>query len=170
MKQAEKRTVCKIKYILVMLTVLLFMGNHFAIAQTAPDNQIAIQSAASFTGAKADKKHYYAIYQLNTDDPKTINAALRNISNALEDPRLKGKLTVELVAFSGGWQVFSKDNNYGEKLLELKKKGVILAQCHNTLMERHIPASQLLPYVSIVPSGNGELIIRQAQGWSVVKP
>jgi intracellular sulfur oxidation DsrE/DsrF family protein len=107
---------------------------------------------------------------LNTDDPKIIGATLRNISTALEDPRLKGKLTVELVAFSGGWEVFNKDNQYGEKLLELKRKGVILSQCHNTLVERHIQTSQLLPYVSIVPSGNGELIIRQAQGWSIVKP
>ncbi|HEX5552336.1 MAG TPA: DsrE family protein [Chitinophagaceae bacterium] len=170
MKQVKNRTALVIGHTLGMLIVLLFLGNHFAIAQTTPGAQAAVQSAASFTGAKATKRHYDAVYQLNTDDPKIIGATLRNISNALGDPRLKGKLTVELVAFSGGWEVFNKDNQYGEKLLELKRKGVILSQCHNTLVERHIQTSQLLPYVSIVPSGNGELIIRQAQGWSIVKP
>ncbi len=88
----------------------------------------------------------------------------------MNDPRLKRKLEVELVAFSGGWEVFNKDNSYGEKLLELKKKGVILAQCENTLEERKIPKSQILPFVSFVPSGNGELIIRESQGWAIVKP
>ena len=29
---------------------------------------------------------------------------------------------------------------------------------------------ELLPLISYVPSGNGELIIRQAQGWSLVHP
>jgi hypothetical protein len=28
----------------------------------------------------------------------------------------------------------------------------------------------LFPFVAIIPSGNGELIIRQAQGWSLVHP
>ena len=170
MKLSTKKTGNTIKPALGVLIILLFMGNHFVSAQTVSNEQTAIQSATSFTGAKATKRHYNAVYQLNTDDPKIINATLRNISNALEDPRLKGKLTVELVAFSGGWEVFNKENDYGEKLLALKNKGVILSQCHNTLMERHISTSQLLPYVSIIPSGNGELIIRQAQGWSIVKP
>lgn len=166
----KKITTGKTRHIPLAAIVLLFilpLGGH---AQTTHNDQAAIESARSFTGATAGKKHYYAIYQLNTDDVKIIEATLRNINNALEDPRLKGKLTVELVAFSGGWQVFNKDNDYGEKLLGLKKKGVILAQCHNTLEERHIPTSQILPYVSIVPSGNGELIIRQEEGWAIVKP
>jgi intracellular sulfur oxidation DsrE/DsrF family protein len=28
----------------------------------------------------------------------------------------------------------------------------------------------LYDFIAIVPSGNGELIIRQADGWSVIKP
>ncbi len=166
----KKHSMNRIGIFLITLTFCMFSISFSGNAQTGKERKAAIQSAQSFTGAKAKKKKYKAVYQLNTDDPKVIKGALRNISNALEDPRLKGKLTIELVAYSGGWEVFNKDNEYGKKLLELKKKGVILAQCHNTLKERHIPASQLLPFVSIVPSGNGELIIRQAQGWAIVKP
>ncbi len=161
------------KIILTSLLLPLMLFNlQSALAQTQKtrENMEEIKSANSFTGAKAVKKHYYAIYQLNTDNPGTIQATLRNINNAMNDPRLKRKLEVELVAFSGGWEVFNKDNSYGEKLLELKKKGVILAQCENTLEERKIPKSQILPFVSFVPSGNGELIIRESQGWAIVKP
>ena len=41
------------------------------------------------------------VYQLEKDDPKLISKTLHNMRNALEDPRLKGKLEMELVAFSG---------------------------------------------------------------------
>jgi len=54
--------------------------------------------------------------------PKKIKGTLRNIDNALEDPRLKGKLEVELVAFGDGVTVFEKANPYQEALLALQKK------------------------------------------------
>ena len=41
------------------------------------------------------------LYQLESDDPKLISNTLHNMRNALKDPRLKGKLEIELVAFSG---------------------------------------------------------------------
>jgi len=47
---------------------------------------------------------------------------------------------------------------------------VVVAQCNNTLKQRKITRDQLYDFIGIVPSGNGELIIRQAEGWSVIKP
>ncbi|MFC7670851.1 DsrE family protein [Hymenobacter humi] len=108
--------------------------------------------------------------RLDSDDPKLIQQTLRNIGNALEDSRLKGKLTVELIAFGGGTTLYRKDQPYEAQLTALKQKGVILAQCLNTLKERKMSKDELLPLISYVPSGNGELIIRQAQGWSLVHP
>ena len=88
----------------------------------------------------------------------------------MNDSRLKGKLTVGLIAYAGGTNIYFKGNEFGKQLKELHDKGVILAQCNNTLHERHISLDKLYPFISVVPSGNGELIIRQAEGWSVVKP
>lgn len=123
-----------------------------------------------FHGAQATQSHYNAIYQLDTSNKAVMGKTLRNIKNVLNDPRLKGKLTIELIAYAGGTNIYFKGNGFGKQLKELKDKGVILAQCHNTLEERHLSLSQLYPFISVVPSGNGELIIRQAQGWAVVKP
>ncbi len=123
-----------------------------------------------FHGAQTKNKSYKAVYQLNTDEDKKIVATLKNISNALEDPRLKGKLQVELVVHGGGVVAFKKDSPYTTQLLELQKKGVILAQCENTLRERNIPKTDLLDFISFVPSGNGELIIRQDEGWAIIHP
>lgn len=128
------------------------------------------QEKAGFTGAKATMKHYKALYVLNSGEEKKINGTLRNIKNALEDPRLKGKLELELIVFGDGVAVYQKNSNYEAALKLLQSKGVILAQCENTLKERKIDKSELFDFISFVPSGNGEIIIRQQQGWAVVHP
>jgi hypothetical protein len=89
-----------------------------------------------FKGAVPTLDEYNALYVLNTSDPKQVKGTLRNIANVLGDPRLKGKLHVELVAFSDGVEVFKKDGPYQETLEALLAKGVILAQCENTIRAR----------------------------------
>lgn len=134
-------------------------------AQTA-----ALDKNKAFTGAVAKQKAYHAIYQLDSNDPKVIEKAIRNLNNALTDPRLSGKVEIELIAFAGGTEAYMKGSKYEEDLKALVEKGVIVAQCNNTLKERKINRDQLYDFIAVVPSGNGELILRQAEGWSVVKP
>ncbi|MBC6992099.1 MULTISPECIES: DsrE family protein [unclassified Hymenobacter] len=135
-----------------------------------PPNAAFAAKAASFAGAPATQKHYRAVYQLDSSEPKLINQTLHNMKNALEDPRLKGKLELELVVFSGGTVVFKKDQPYEADVLALQQAGVILAQCANSLKAYKLTKDDMLPYISIVPTGNGELIIRQAEGWVLVHP
>ncbi|GAC1310132.1 MAG: hypothetical protein NVSMB24_26770 [Mucilaginibacter sp.] len=133
-------------------------------------NVSAQSNPAELNGAVATQSHYKALYYLDDADPKKIKGTLRNIDNALEDVRLKGKVEIELVAFSDGIAVYDKSGPYEAALLALQKKGVILAQCNNTVMERHIDKATLFPFISYVPSGNGEIIIRQAEGWATIHP
>ncbi|QHS55632.1 hypothetical protein GWR56_08790 [Mucilaginibacter sp. 14171R-50] len=128
------------------------------------------QTDTTFTGAKATLKSYNALYIINSNDDKRIRGTLRNMANALQDPRLAGKLHLELIAFGDGVAVYMKNNAYEPLLLALKAKGVILAQCNNTLKERKIDKAELFPFISFVPSGNGEIILRQYEGWAVVHP
>lgn len=123
-----------------------------------------------FEGAVAGLENYNAIYQLDTGDEKIVDKAFRNIENALEDPRLKGKLKIELVTFSGGTNVMLKGNPYEARLRSLLQKGVIIVQCNNSMVELGLKRDQLYPFIGLVPSGTGELIIRSAQGWAVIKP
>jgi intracellular sulfur oxidation DsrE/DsrF family protein len=150
------------KYILI-LAALAFLS----FVKTAGAQQT---DPAAFTGAKAKLKHYDALYILNSNDDKKIKGTLRNIDNALEDPRLKGKLHVELIVFGDGVAVYMKSGAYEQALKDLQAKGVVLAQCSNTIKERKIDKNDLFPFISYVPSGNGEIIIRQYEGWAVVHP
>lgn len=123
-----------------------------------------------FNGAEATFSSYKALFVLNEGDEKKIKGTLRNIKNSLEDPRLKGKLEIELIAFSDGVSVYAKAGQFEETLKALQAKGVILAQCENTIRERKIDKNTLFPFISYVPSGVGEIIIRQQQGWAIVHP
>jgi intracellular sulfur oxidation DsrE/DsrF family protein len=152
------------------LALMVFCFLAIAEAVSAQTNDKLLENNRAFTGAKATKKSYHAIYQLDVNDPKRIEKTLRNILNALNDPRLKGKLQVELVAFSAGTDAYMKGGKFEEDLKALVERGVIVAQCNNTLQERKISRDQIYDFIGIVPSGNGELILRQAEGWAIVKP
>jgi intracellular sulfur oxidation DsrE/DsrF family protein len=153
----------KLSFLLPVFTLLVTVV-------TAQTTDGLLEKNRAFTGATATHKTYHAIYQLDNGDAKIIGKAIRNINNALNDPRLKGKIQIELIAFSGGTDAYLKGSKYEEDLKALVEKGVIVAQCNNTLVERNISKDQLYDFIGIVPSGNGELIIRQAEGWAVIKP
>lgn len=136
-------------------------------------NLLAQQKPATtkpYTGAVATKKIYRAVYELNSEDDKKITSTLKNIKNALEDPRLVGKLKVELVVHGGAVIVYKKDSSYEQQLLELLQKGVLLVQCENSIRQRNIKKEELFSFVSYVPTANAELIILQDQGWAIVHP
>ena len=128
-------------------------------------------SQETFKGAESSSSiNYKVLFILNDGDDKKIKSVIRNVNNAMSDPRFDGKLQVELLAFSDGVELFKKENKYESLLLDLKKKGVLLAQCENTLEERTILKEALVSFISFVPSGVGEVVIRQQQGWSSVHP
>ncbi|QNK64980.1 DsrE family protein [Pedobacter sp. PAMC26386] len=149
------------KTILICSLLLMMAGATTSFAQTKPQE---------FTGAKATLKNYKALYVLNSGDEKKMTSTLRNMKNALEDPRLKGKLELELIVFGDGVAVYNKNGVFEKTLRDLQARGVLLAQCENTIKERHIEKSALYDFISYVPSGNGEIIIREYQGWAVVHP
>lgn len=152
------------------IPVLILLGTMFCTVANGQNDSQLLNRNKAFTSAEASQEMYHAIYQLDSNDPKIIEKAIRNIKNALDDPRLKGKLQIELIAFSGGTDAYLKSSKYEDDLKSLINKGVIIAQCENTLRERHIAKEDIFDFVALVPTGNGELIIREAEGWAIIKP
>ena len=126
--------------------------------------------ASGFAGARATRDHYGAIFQIDSGGQGAIKKTLNNIENLLGDPRLKGKVRVELIANAKGFAIYVKNNGFEQKLLHLQKQGVILAQCANTLRELHVDRKDLYPFISIVPSGMGEITLRESEGWAYIHP
>lgn len=121
--------------------------------------------------AKSNPHHEYgAIFQLDSGGDHAIKKTLNNIENLLGDPRVKGHIHVELLANSKGYDVYVKNNGFEKKLEHLKKEGVILAQCANTLRELHIDRKDLYSFITMVPSGVGEITLRESNGWAYIHP
>lgn len=153
---------------IILICSIILLSTSLKAQSNNMENKL--KENAQFTGAVAHNKHYKAIYQLDSNNPDIIKKAFRNIKNVLNDPRLEGKIEVELITFSGGTEVMLKDSGYEDALKELIAKGVRVAQCTNSLHERNLKKEQLFDFIGYVPSGNGELVIRASEGWVIVKP
>ncbi len=144
----------------------------FTFCATLPlfAQQLKEQQNKEFTGANPKLSKYKVLYVLSSNDEKHVTHLLKNMRNALSDPRLKGKLELELVVFGEGFSVYNKTGPYEAQLKELKELGVILAQCQNSITARNIDKATLFPFISYVPSAQGEIIIRAADKWVVIQP
>jgi hypothetical protein len=150
----------KIMKLLLISAFVFFTTNSFSQTKATP----------SFHGAEANLKSYKALFILDESDPRKMQMILHNIKNSLDDPRLEGKLKVELIAFGNGVELYKKNNHMDTMLLPLFKRGVIFAECENTMRMKKISRNELWSFVSYVPSGNGEIIIRESQGWVGLHP
>ena len=112
---------------------------------------------------------YRVVFHLDEADGKKQEAVLRNINNLLNDLGPQ-QTKVELVAHGPGLDLLTNQTGLGERVQQLLGRGVIMAACHNTLQERNIPAERLLPGVTIIPSGIGEIVRREQEGWCYVRP
>lgn len=126
--------------------------------------------AADLAPAQATKSQYKVIFHVDSESKPVMMKTLNNIRNLYEDPRLKGKLQVELIANSKGYMIYKKGNGLEDSLKSLQEKGLILAECNNTLNELKVDRASLYPFIEIVPSGVGELVIRQGDGWAYIHP
>lgn len=152
-----------------MKTFKIFFAAAFIFCTSTTFSQTR-NAPSGYHGAQANLKTYKALFILDDSNPKKMEMILHNIQNSLDDPRLKGKLQVELIAFGPGVELYKKTNHMDTMLLPLLKRGVILAECENTMKMKNISRDELWPFVSYVPSGNGEIIIREAQGWVGIHP
>ena len=140
-----------------------------AVSFSVATSALAAESKVYF-GAEAAQAKYKVIFQVDSDAPGIFKKTLTNVTNLLNDPRLKNKVEVELLANSAGYKIFEKGGEFETQLKDLQSRGVLLAECENTLHEMKVDKSRLYPFISYVPSGMGELTIRQGEGWAYIHP
>ena len=80
-------------------------------------------------------------------------------------------LEVKLVANAEGIALLYKmPNPFHEKIAQLAEKGAHFAVCANSLRQQNLTEDFLLDLTEIVPSGVGEIVRRQSEGWAYIKP
>lgn len=113
---------------------------------------------------------YRAVFHLNQDTDARVATVFSNIHNLLADLG-KEHLEVELVANGTGVNALLKANPLtADRIKELSAEGVRFAACSNSLDALKLTGTALHEGVRVVPSGVGELVRRQNEGWAYIRP
>ena len=126
--------------------------------------------ALAFTHIAAqtpNMKKYKMVIQLTNGDTAVHRATVKQIFNALTAaPNTK----IEVVCHNNGITFLqSAKTLHGDKIKELKAKGVIFAACENTLKDRKIDKSEIVPEAIFVPAGIMEVVDKQSKKWAYIK-
>jgi len=116
-----------------------------------------------------DEPAFRVVVHLDETGSEKQQSVLRNISNLLNDLGPE-QSEIELVTHGPGIDVLLLGSAFADQVRQLQERGVKMAICRNTLRGRSIPETQILPDVTVVPAGIGELVRKQREGWQYVRP
>lgn len=113
-------------------------------------------------------KRYKVIFHI--DEILKSKLVLGNIKNLIKDLG-KENLEVELLANSEAVKLMlMTPNKFSKQLKDLSLNNVNFAVCANSMQQMNLDKELLFDFCNVVPSGVGELVIRQTNGYVYIKP
>lgn len=117
--------------------------------------------------AKPEK--YKVVIQVSDADPKKWNLALNNAKNVQTDLG-KEKVEIEIVAYGPGISMLKLESEVGNRVAEAAASGVKVVACENTMKSQKISKDDMLTEISYVKAGVVELMLKQQEGYSYIRP
>jgi intracellular sulfur oxidation DsrE/DsrF family protein len=109
------------------------------------------------------------VLQVSDNDPGKWNLALNNAKNIQADLGA-ANVAVEIVAYGPGINMLKMDSAVGGRVDQALSDGVKVVACENTMRNAKLAKGDMLNKVGYVPSGVVELMQKQQQGWSYLRP
>jgi uncharacterized protein len=123
---------------------------------------------ATAADAAASVKNRIVI-QVSDADPKKWNLALNNARN-VQDALGAENVEIEIVTYGPGIDMLKKDSAVGQRVGDARDRKVTIVACENTMQAQHLKYDDMLPTVGFVPGGVVEIMQKQQQGWSYLRP
>ncbi len=135
------------KYIKFLVILLLTVGSANAFAQK--------------------KQHKIVFAFTNAQDTLQQKAFTKQLQNLRAHwPKAK----IEVVLYNNGIDyLMSAKSKHIAAISELKSMDISFMVCENTMKQRKILVSELLPEAQIVAAGIAEIVEKQEMGWSYIK-
>ncbi len=115
-------------------------------------------------------KQYQVVFHLSEESIDDVKFALNNILNLLNDLGSE-KVDVELLVNGPAVKAFKAEGEEISGLLDqVLEQGVDLALCNNALKKYDLSPDIMRSEARVVPSGVGELVRRQTEGWAYIRP
>jgi uncharacterized protein len=121
------------------------------------------------TSAPAARKKHRLLIAVSDNDPAKWNMVMNNVKNAQEDVGAD-KIDIEVVAYGPGINMIKSGSPVDTHVAELVKSGVKVVGCENTMKVLKLEKSQMLTTVGYVPAAVTEIMKKQEEGWSYVRP
>jgi intracellular sulfur oxidation DsrE/DsrF family protein len=109
------------------------------------------------------------VMQVSDNDPAKWNLALNNARNLQADLGA-GNVEIEIVAYGPGIGMLKSESVVGNRITEALGQGVKVAACENTMRGQKLSKSDMLDGIGYVPAGVVEIMQKQQQGWSYLRP
>lgn len=119
--------------------------------------------------AAGEKAMTHAVLQVSDNDPAKWNLALNNAEN-MQEALGKDKVTIEIVAYGPGLNMLKADSKVAARLNAALDSSVELAACGTTMKKMKLTKADLLGGATVVPGGVIEIMKRQSEGWSYIRP
>lgn len=109
------------------------------------------------------------VIQVSDNDPSKWNLALNNAKN-LQTDLGASNVAVEVVAYGPGIAMLKADSVVGNRIGEALGTGVKVVACENTMRNQKLAKDDMLAGIGYVPAGVVEIMQRQQQGWTYLRP
>ena len=115
-------------------------------------------------------KQYKVIFHISEEHQEKVTFALNNILNLIND--LGGdNVDVELLVNGPAVKVFkAEESPLSELISKILQQNVVIALCKNALKAHGLNPAVMLVDAVVVPSGVGELVRKQNEGWAYIRP
>lgn len=147
-----------------LAAALLAASTVFAIA---PD--VAAQQAATIGSAPRPGAKYRVVFQVSDNDPAKWNLALNNARNVQLDLG-KDNVEIEIVAYGPGLNMLRAESPVAGRVNGALDDNVAVVACDNTMHSMKLSDADLIGGISHVKAGVVQLMERQRQGWSYIRP
>lgn len=109
------------------------------------------------------------VVQVSDADPHKWNLALNNADN-LQHALGARHTVIEIVAYGPGIAMLKKDSPVASRVTDASLAGIQFKACQNTMRAMHLTKADMVEEAGYVPSGVVEIIQRQQQGYTYIRP
>lgn len=125
--------------------------------------------AGVFTAQAQDKavRQHRIVMQLVSGDTLVHKGLMRQLRNMLE---AAPTMQMEVVCHGPGMDLLMSDRSIvADKVQDFSGRGIVFLACENTIKEKQLDRSMVLPVAGFVQAGIIHIVERQEDGWSYIK-
>lgn len=135
--------------------------------ETSSALALPVAAPAATPAATSCAVHYDVV--IGVGDKAKVAGALSNASNLQKEFGAQC-VNIEMVNFSSAVTQLTPMSPLGTQIKDALKAGINIVACQNSLNKFKLTIDDMFPGITSVPSGVGELVRRQKEGWIYLQP